>query len=172
MSAHRRRLPKVLIWTDGSYCEKTQTSGWSAILLFPDFGYAQELHGASKGNNNRMELLAAIKGLQSISNRKFRVTLVTDSRYVKDGVRKIKNWRSRKWLKEDGSAISDQDLWKELSQIIQYHKIIWKWTKGHRDDILNIRADLLAGWESGRRSRQSSRSLYSIEEEGGGRPYG
>ena len=113
-------------------------------------GYAQELHGPSKGNNNRMELLAAIKALQSIQHRPFRVTLVTDSRYVKDGVRKIKNWRSRHWKREDGSFIPDQDLWKELSNLIQYHKIIWKWTKGHSQDLLNIQADYLAGIESHR----------------------
>lgn len=94
--------------------------------------------------NNRMELLAAIKGLEALK-RACRVELHTDSQYVRDGItRWIHKWRQNGWKTSDKSPVKNADLWQELVEASTPHRINWHWVKGHSGHPENDRVDALA----------------------------
>jgi ribonuclease HI len=134
-------LPCVKIATDGA-C-KGNPGGWGALIRFGD--REKEISGGERhSTNNRMELLAAIRGLQSL-NRPCHVTLVTDSVYVKDGITKwIHGWQKNGWRTAAKQPVKNTELWQELLAAIKPHRIDWKWVKGHAGDPDNERADTLA----------------------------
>ncbi len=91
-----------------------------------------------------MELLAAIRALETLK-RPCKVQLHTDSQYVQKGISQwIKSWKERGWRTADRKPVKNEDLWKQLDQLVQYHEIEWFWVRGHSGHDGNERADQLA----------------------------
>ncbi len=140
-------LPKVTIYTDGGADPNPGTGGWAAILLDPASGKTKELSGGEpRATNNRMELTAAIRGLESLK-RRCRVQLFTDSQYLRKGITQwLPGWIARGWRRKDGE-LQNEDLWRRLAELVQLHDVKWDWIKGHAGNRLNERADELATLE-------------------------
>ena len=135
--------PEVELFTDGACSGNPGPGGWGAILRMG--GRERELSGGEPATtNNRMEMMAAIAGLEALQ-RPCKVALFTDSTYVKDGVTKwIKGWKRNGWKTADKKPVKNEDLWKRLDAATQGHKIDWRWVKGHSGNPGNERADELA----------------------------
>ena len=133
----------VVIYTDGACSGNPGPGGWGALLTFD--GKEKELSGgARETTNNRMELTAAIEALKALK-RPCRVTLWTDSTYVKDGITKwIHNWKAKGWKTANKKPVKNADLWQALEAAMARHDVTWKWVKGHAGHPGNERADSLA----------------------------
>ncbi|KAA1179783.1 ribonuclease HI [Photorhabdus heterorhabditis] len=134
---------QVEIFTDGSCLGNPGPGGYGVLLR-----YQQHERTLSEGfhhtTNNRMELMAAIIGLETLT-RPCKIILTTDSQYVRQGITQwIHNWKKRGWRKADKSPVSNVDLWQRLDQAIARHDIDWKWVKGHAGHSENERCDELA----------------------------
>ncbi len=107
--------------------------------------HERELWGGEPATtNNRMELVAAIKGLEALS-RRCRVRLTTDSQYVRRGITEwIASWKARGWKTAAKQPVKNVDLWQRLDELVQQHDIEWHWVKGHSGHEENERADALA----------------------------
>ncbi|HYX26768.1 MAG TPA: ribonuclease HI [Thermoanaerobaculia bacterium] len=140
-------LPEVTIYTDGGADPNPGTGGWAAILLDRASGKVKELSGGEpRATNNRMELTAAIRGLESLK-RRCRVQLFTDSQYLRKGITQwLPGWIARGWRRKDGE-LQNEDLWRRLAELVQLHDVKWDWIKGHAGNRLNERADELATQE-------------------------
>jgi len=136
-------LKKVQLITDGACKGNPGPGGWACILRYGE--HKKELYGcAPQTTNNRMELTAAIEGLKAIKEPCM-VKIVTDSNYLKDGITTwIHNWKRRGWVTGDKKPVVNQDLWRELDELVQKHKTEWAWTKGHASHGDNNRCDELA----------------------------
>ena len=139
--------PTVIIHTDGGCIGNPGPGGWAAIL---QYGNARkELTGrASQTTNNRMELRAAIEGLEALT-RPCRVSLYTDSQYLRDGITKwVYGWKRKGWQTTAKRPVKNRDLWQLLLAAIERHRpaggVTWEWTKGHAGQELNELADTLA----------------------------
>ncbi len=135
----------LTIYTDGACSGNPGPGGWGALLIYK--GREKELFGgAADTTNNRMELMAAIKALESLkAEYSGDIIIWTDSVYVKDGITKwIHGWKKRGWRKADRKPVVNQDLWKMLDAQVQGKSIEWKWVKGHAGIEGNERADELA----------------------------
>ena len=149
-------MKEVTLYTDG-FCEPNPGhGGWAAILLFSSA--RKELSGAEPDTtNNRMELTAAIKGLEALKEPCV-VNLYTDSQYLRQGVTEwLPAWKDRGWRTSDKKPVKNQDLWQELDRLIATHSVTWHWVKGHAGDPMNERCDFLAG-EASRTQRSATRS--------------
>ena len=144
-------MPKseVVIYADGACKGNPGPGGWGAVLRF-HAGAKGAMHekelfgGESATTNNRMELTAAIRALEALK-RPCRVTLVTDSRYVIQGITEwIAGWKQRGWKNAAKQPVKNIDLWQALEAAAAPHEITWRWVKGHAGDIDNERADALA----------------------------
>ena len=133
----------VTLHTDGSCLNNPGPGGWAAILEWN--GNEKELSGAVPDTtNNRMELQAAIEGLNALS-RPMSVELHTDSKYVMDGVTAwMPTWRLNGWKTAAKKPVANQDLWQQLDEALARHNVNWHWVKGHSGDPLNERCDDLA----------------------------
>ena len=133
----------VIIYTDGACRGNPGPGGWGAILNYK--GKIKELYGAEKHTtNNRMELMAAIKALESLT-RPCSVQLNSDSIYVLKGITDwMPNWKKRGWKTAAKTPVKNEDLWRRLDAVMTKHKVEWKWVKGHSGDAANERADALA----------------------------
>jgi ribonuclease HI len=136
-------LPKVKIATDGACKGNPGPGGWGVIMRMG--GHEKELSGGERETtNNRMELTAAIRGLEALT-KPCHVTLVTDSNYVKDGItRWIFGWQKNGWRTADRKPVKNSELWQALLAATARHRIDWVWVKGHAGDPDNERADVLA----------------------------
>lgn len=136
-------LPQVELFTDGACRGNPGPGGWAALLRMGD--KEREISGGEPlTTNNRMELLAAIRGLEALK-RPCRVTLHTDSTYVRDGITKwVHNWRRNGWRTADRKPVKNAELWQELCEATEPHRIEWKWVKGHSGHPENDRVDELA----------------------------
>ncbi|WP_407276693.1 ribonuclease HI [Halothiobacillus sp. DCM-1] len=134
---------EVYAWTDGACKGNPGPGGWGVLLRYG--AHEKTLCGGEKyTTNNRMELLAAITALESLS-RPCRVHLTTDSQYVRQGMLEwLPNWRRRQWRKADGQPVKNADLWQRLDQAAARHEVHWHWIKGHAGHAENERADALA----------------------------
>ncbi len=137
-------LPRVEIATDGACKGNPGRGGWGAVLRAAD-GRERELSGGERETtNNRMELMAAIEGLNALK-RPCRVVLSTDSRYVMDGLTKwIKGWQKNGWKTAAKQPVKNAELWQALLAAAKPHRIEWVWVKGHAGHPDNERADKLA----------------------------
>lgn len=136
-------LSTVTIYTDGGCKGNPGPGGWGVVLLAGK--HRRELKGAEPATtNNRMELRAAIAGLAAL-NRRCRVTMVTDSEYVKNGITAwIVGWQRNGWRTKDKQPVKNAELWQELLAQTGRHEVTWRWTKGHANDVENNRCDELA----------------------------
>lgn len=136
-------LPLVEIATDGACKGNPGPGGWGVLLRFGE--KERELSGGENPTtNNRMELMAAIQGLNALK-KPCRVTLSTDSRYVMDGLTKwIHGWRKNGWKTADKKPVKNADLWQALLDAAAPHRVEWQWVKGHAGHPDNERADKLA----------------------------
>ncbi|TGX54067.1 ribonuclease HI [Sphingomonas gei] len=136
-------LEHVEIATDGACKGNPGRGGWGVLLRMG--GVEKELSGGEPHTtNNRMELMAAIQGLNALK-RPCRVTLSTDSRYVMDGLTKwIHGWLKNGWRTSDKKPVKNADLWQELLAASKPHRVEWVWVKGHAGHPDNDRADKLA----------------------------
>lgn len=142
------------IWTDGSCSGNPGPGGWGALLVSGE--NEKELFGGEENTtNNQMELTAAIEALNALKDPS-KVTLYTDSTYVKDGLTKwIHGWKKNGWKTAAKKPVKNKELWQALDAACQRHDITWKWVKGHAGDPGNERADELArrGTEIGKGER-------------------
>ncbi len=133
----------VEIFTDGACKGNPGPGGWGAVIRYN--AHKRELSGGeAHTTNNRMELLAAIRALEALK-RPSRVTLTTDSNYVKDGItRWIHGWQKNGWRTAAKKPVKNAELWQELLDAAAPHEIEWAWVKGHAGHPENERADILA----------------------------
>ena len=134
---------QVEIHTDGACLGNPGPGGWAALLRFR--GREKEIAGGEPlTTNNRMELMAAIKALEALTEG-CAVVLHTDSQYVRQGITLwLPNWLRRNWRTAGGAAVKNQDLWERLHAACARHRIDWRWVKGHSDHPDNERVDQLA----------------------------
>ena len=134
---------RVEIFTDGACSGNPGVGGWGAVLRWRDT--ERELKGGeSETTNNRMELMAAIKALESL-DRPVKVDLYTDSTYVQKGITEwIHSWKRRGWKTASRTPVKNEDLWRRLDNAIQHQDVSWHWVKGHAGHEGNERADALA----------------------------
>lgn len=133
----------VEIFTDGACRGNPGPGGWGAVLNFN--GASKELYGyEANTTNNRMELTAAIKALEAITEP-CQIELTTDSQYVKNGINQwISNWKKRGWKTADKKPVKNQDLWQQLDELVSKHDLNWHWVRGHTGHAGNEQADALA----------------------------
>ena len=140
-------MDKVIIYTDGACSGNPGPGGYGVVLVFGN--NRKELSGSEENTtNNRMELTAAIVGLSALK-RKCEVKLVTDSKYVSDGISKgwAASWRQNGWRKADKKPALNADLWEKLLILIEQHEVELEWVKGHNGHPENERCDALAVME-------------------------
>ena len=143
MTARGRDEAVVDIFTDGACSGNPGPGGWGIVLRYR--GHERELQGGEPATtNNRMELMAAIRGLEALT-RPSRVRLHTDSLYLKEGITTwIKVWKANGWRTADRKPVKNVDLWQRLDAALQSHEVSWHWVKGHAGHAENARADRLA----------------------------
>lgn len=136
-------MKHIEIYTDGSCLGNPGPGGYGAVLLFAK--HKKELsQGFAHTTNNRMELLATIEALASLTET-CKVDLTTDSQYVKNGINQwIKNWRKNGWRTSDKKPVKNVDLWKRLDEQVNQHQVQWHWVKGHSGHPMNELCDVLA----------------------------
>jgi ribonuclease HI len=136
-------MTEVVIYTDGACSGNPGPGGWGAVLTYGDVK-ASGHGGEPATTNNRMELMAAISGLEALT-RPADITIWTDSTYVKNGITTwVKNWQRNNWRTADKKPVKNEDLWRRLVDLDTRYKPQWKWVKGHAGDPGNERADELA----------------------------
>lgn len=136
--------PEVEIYTDGACSGNPGPGGWGAVLLYGP--HQKEISGFdSDTTNQRMELLAAIKGLENLK-QPCKVKLYSDSAYLVNAFTQgwIENWQKNGWLNAKKKPVSNADLWGRLIALALMHEIQWIKVKGHSDNKLNNRCDALA----------------------------
>lgn len=136
-------MKSVELVTDGACLGNPGPGGWAAILRYGD--HKKELFGSEPfTTNNRMELRAAVEGLRALKEP-CRVTVTTDSEYLKKGITNwIERWKHNGWKTAGKKPVANQDLWRQLDELTRRHQVRWQWTKGHASHADNNRCDELA----------------------------
>lgn len=136
-------MTRVEAWTDGACRGNPGPGGWGVLLRSGE--HERELWGAdAHTTNNRMELMAAIKALESL-NRACTIDLYTDSQYVRGGITEwMAGWKRNGWRTAGKKPVKNQDLWQALDAAAARHDIRWHWVKGHSGHPENERVDALA----------------------------
>ena len=134
---------RIDIFTDGACSGNPGPGGWGAILR--SGSHEKEISGGETATtNNRMEIMAAIRALESLK-KPSTVTIHTDSRYLMDGATQwMRKWKTNGWKTSDKKAVKNEDLWRALEAAAEPHAVSWRWVKGHSDHVENTRADALA----------------------------
>lgn len=141
-------MPKLYAYTDGACSGNPGPGGWGALLQAKE-GEAVVKERTLKGGeadttNNRMELLAAIHALEALE-RPSKLTVVTDSAYVKGGITSwLFSWKKNNWRTSTRKPVKNEDLWRRLDEAASRHDVTWEWVKGHAGHPENERADELA----------------------------
>ena len=141
-------MTELFAYTDGACSGNPGPGGWGALLIAREDGAVvreRELSGGEAvTTNNRMELLAAINALDGLA-RPSRITVVTDSAYVKNGVTSwLHGWKRNGWKTSTKKPVKNEDLWRRLDEAQARHEVRWEWIKGHAGHPENERADALA----------------------------
>jgi ribonuclease HI len=136
-------VKRVEIHTDGACLGNPGPGGWAALLRYG--AHEREIAGAEADTtNNRMELMAAISALESLTEA-CTIDLHTDSQYVRQGITLwMANWLRRNWKTSGGDPVKNRDLWERLHAAAARHRVAWHWVKGHSGDPDNERVDALA----------------------------
>ena len=134
----------ITIYTDGACSGNPGVGGWGVVIIDDNKNETFLNGGDNDTTNNKMELTAAIQALKAIE-KKSAITLITDSKYVKDGIQSwIQNWKKNGWKTAAKKPVKNKELWIELDELIATHNITWEWVKGHAGNIHNEKADYLA----------------------------
>jgi ribonuclease HI len=139
-----QRDASVEIYTDGACSGNPGPGGWGAVLRYGE--HTKELCGGDPGptTNNRMELMAAIQALESLT-KPSSVHLHTDSSYLRNGVSSwLRSWKRNGWQTASKQPVKNAELWRRLDAAAARHDVHWLWVKGHAGDPGNERADQLA----------------------------
>ncbi len=133
----------VDLFTDGACSGNPGPGGWGVVMRWR--GEEKELYGGEANTtNNRMEMMAAIRGLETL-NRGVRVNVHTDSKYLRDGItRWIGGWKKNGWKTAAKKPVKNVDLWRRLEAALEGNEAQWFWIKGHSGHPQNDRADALA----------------------------
>jgi len=136
-------MKKVSLFTDGACKGNPGPGGWGALLRLGR--HEKELSGGDPATtNNRMEMTAAIRGLEALVEP-CEVELYTDSKYLIDGITKwVHGWKKRGWINASKKPVRNPDLWHQLIDLTARHKVSWHWVKGHSGHAENERVDRLA----------------------------
>ena len=136
-------MDTVEAFTDGGCRGNPGPGGWGVVLRCR--GRERTLYGADpETTNNRMELTAAIQALNALK-KPCRVRLTTDSKYVMHGIQDwLPNWKKRNWRTAGNKLVKNVDLWRDLDDAVQAHRVEWQWVKGHDGNPGNEQADMLA----------------------------
>jgi ribonuclease HI len=136
-------MKTVEIFTDGACRGNPGPGGWGALLRYGDKERTL-CGGEHETTNNRMELMAVIKGLSALQ-RSCEVKVTSDSTYVLKGIQEwMPNWKARGWKTASKKPVKNVDLWQQLDQLVEIHSIDWQWVKGHSGHTENEIADQLA----------------------------
>ena len=134
----------ITVYTDGACSGNPGKGGWGVVILENNKDEIFLNGGDDNTTNNRMELTAAIEALKHYQKRED-ITLITDSKYVKDGIQSwIQNWKKNGWKTAAKKPVKNKELWVELDDLITKHNINWEWIKGHAGNKHNEKADYLA----------------------------
>ncbi len=138
-----REMKRIEIYTDGACRRNPGPGGWGALLKFDN--HEKEISGGEEHTtNNRMELMAAIKALESVKET-CEIDLYTDSKYVKQGATEwIIKWKVNGFKNSKKKPVLNADLWVRLDDHASKHEVNWFWVKGHAGHEFNERADMLA----------------------------
>lgn len=139
-----------IIYTDGSCLKNPGAGGYAAVIIDKTTGELEEISGGeSYTTNNRMELSAALFALSYVKHSA-KITLITDSSYLKNAFTQnwIKNWKKRNWKTTENTDVKNRDLWEKLLKEVDRHKINFRWVKGHAGNPQNERCDFLAREEA------------------------
>lgn len=134
----------VEIYTDGACSGNPGPGGYGVILKYG--AHEKEFSGAYRETtNNRMEIMAAIVGLQKLT-RPCEVAVYSDSKYLVDAMSKgwARSWQNNNWRLKSKGKTKNVDLWKQLLDLAYDHQISWNWVRGHADNPYNNRCDKLA----------------------------
>ena len=136
-------MKTVNIYTDGACRGNPGIGGWGVYIEYGET--IKELYGGEElTTNNKMELTAAIRGLEAL-NTKCQVNLITDSKYVMDGINGwINGWKKNNWKNSQKKDVKNKDLWIQLDKLNSRHEVKWSWVKGHSGHFQNEKADQLA----------------------------
>ena len=134
----------ITIYTDGACSGNPGVGGWGVVIIDDNKNETFLNGGDNDTTNNKMELTAAIQALKAFE-KKSTITLITDSKYVKDGIQSwIQNWKKNGWKTAAKKPVKNKELWTELDELIVRHNITWEWVKGHAGNTHNEKADYLA----------------------------
>ena len=139
---------KLVAYTDGACSGNPGPGGWGVLLqAFSDSKVVKEReisNGERLTTNNKMELRAAIAALE-ILDRTSEITIITDSKYVMNGIQTwLAGWKKNNWKTASKKPVKNEELWKRLDLLCEQHEVNWKWVKGHAGDMGNERVDKLA----------------------------
>ena len=143
-STKHSNLFMIKIYTDGACSGNPGVGGWGVVIIDDNKNETFLNGGDNDTTNNKMELTAAIEALKFFKEKK-EIKLVTDSKYVKDGIQTwIHNWKKNGWKTSAKKPVKNKELWIELDQLISKHTLSWEWVKGHAGNKYNEKADYLA----------------------------
>ena len=137
-------MDKIILYTDGACSGNPGPGGYCAILKMNE--HTKTVSGGEKATtNNRMELTAVIEGLKALK-RPCEVVVISDSKYVCDAINNkwLDNWIKKNWKKSDGKPVLNPELWKELIELMNIHKVSFQWIKGHAGHEYNELCDKIA----------------------------
>jgi len=139
----------IQIFSDGACSGNPGPGGWGSILLFPSDQVVELGAGETSTTNNRMEMMAALEALRALENHPGKIHFYTDSTYLIRGITQwIWGWRKRGWKTAEGGEVSNQDLWEQISAVVQKrgasNKIDWHYSRGHSGIPGNERCDEIA----------------------------
>lgn len=134
----------IIVYTDGACSGNPGVGGWGVVIIKDNKDEVFLNGGDDNTTNNRMELTAAIEALKNFQTEQT-IKLITDSKYVKDGIQTwIKNWKKNGWKTSSKQPVKNKELWIRVDELNQFHDVSWSWVKGHSGNRENDIADMLA----------------------------